>query len=59
IKKGRSFTVVRKSEPVFKLEPVDEWGDEGVWETIADFSDYSPTGGIPIAELIKKLESAR
>jgi len=51
IQKGHSFLVVKKSNPVFKLEPVDEWGDEGTWETVADFRDYSPEGGVPIHEL--------
>ena len=55
--KGHSFTIVRKSNPVFKLEPVDKWGDEGTWETIADFSSYSPEGGIPIEELRRKLKA--
>jgi hypothetical protein len=32
--------------------PVDEWGDEGTWETIADFSDM-PGGGVPAKTLLK------
>lgn len=59
IQKGHSFVVVRKSDPIFKLEPIDVWGDEGTWETVADFSSYSVEGGIPIADLIKKLKVAR
>ncbi|MDE1975129.1 MAG: type II toxin-antitoxin system prevent-host-death family antitoxin [Patescibacteria group bacterium] len=59
VEKGHSFIVVKKSTPVFKVEPVDPWGDEGTWTTIADFSSYSVTGGIPIDELIKKLEAAK
>ena len=38
INKGRSFTVVRRSRPIFKVMPVDEWGDEGQWETILDLT---------------------
>ncbi|TSC84604.1 MAG: hypothetical protein G01um101417_135 [Parcubacteria group bacterium Gr01-1014_17] len=40
VKRGRSFMVVRRSEPVFHLAPVpvDEWGDEGTWETILDLT---------------------
>lgn len=40
VKRGRSFTVVRRSAPVFHLTPVpvDEWGDEGVWETVLDLT---------------------
>lgn len=38
VNKGRSFTVVRRSRPVFKIIPVDKWGDEGHWETILDLT---------------------
>jgi antitoxin (DNA-binding transcriptional repressor) of toxin-antitoxin stability system len=59
IQKGHSFIVVRKSTPIFKLEPMDEWGDEGTWETIADFTSLQPERGIPLDELIGKLKSAQ
>lgn len=37
--RGRSFTVVRRSRPVFTITPtVDEWGDEGQWETVLSLS---------------------
>ncbi len=49
--KGRSFTVVRRSKPVFKVMPVDEWGDEGIWETVVDFTKIKK-GGVPIDEVI-------
>lgn len=54
IGKGKSFIVVRRSRPVFKVVPVDEWGDDGTWETIIDFAKIRK-GGVPIDELIKKL----
>lgn len=57
IQKGHSFVVVRKSDPIFKLEPMDVWGDDGTWETITDFSSYSIEGGVPIDDLIKKLKT--
>ncbi len=44
VARGRSFTVVRRSKPVFNIIPVDEWGDEGTWETIADFRDKNGNG---------------
>ena len=59
IQKGHSFTVVRKSSPVFKLEPTDEWGDEGTWETVADFSDFGPEGGILASDLLKSLKKMK
>ena len=59
IQKGHSFTVVRKSTPVFKLEPVDQWGDEGTWETVADFRSFLPEGGVPIDNMIKRLKALK
>ncbi|MBI2049057.1 MAG: type II toxin-antitoxin system prevent-host-death family antitoxin [Parcubacteria group bacterium] len=44
VDKGRSFTIVRRSKPVFRITPVDVWGDEGEWETVADFRDITPHG---------------
>lgn len=53
--RGKSFTVVRRSRPVFKMTPVDEWGDEGTWETVVDFTKIKK-GGVPIREVIESLE---
>lgn len=44
VKRGREFTVVRKSEPVFKIAPVDVWGDEGIWETVLNFRELNENG---------------
>lgn len=58
INKGKSFIVVRRSKPVFRVEPVDEWGDEGVWRTLIDFTKIR-RGGIPAAELLKYFRKIR
>jgi antitoxin (DNA-binding transcriptional repressor) of toxin-antitoxin stability system len=44
VEKGESFLVMRKSAPLFKIVPVDEWGDEGVWKTIVDFTKIRKNG---------------
>jgi len=49
IDKGESFTVLKRSTPVFKLTPVD---DEDMWETIIDFTELDPEG-VPIKDVIK------
>ncbi len=54
-KKGKSFTVLRRSKPIFKIVPVDEWGDEGEWETVVDFREINPKG-VPIDDVISALE---
>lgn len=57
--KGRSFTVVRRSKPVFKISPpVDEWGDDGHWETIIDFTKIKK-GGVPIDEVLQAFDRIR
>ena len=58
IEKGRSFVVVRRSKPIFKLTPVvDEWGDEGIWKSIIDFRKINPRG-VPIDDVIKALKKS-
>jgi len=54
VSKGRSFIVMRRSRPIFKVVPVDEWGDEGVWETVVDFTKIKK-GGVPAKEVLKAL----
>lgn len=53
--RGRSFTVVRRSRPVFCLTPADPWGDEGLWETVADFRDIDRRG-FPLAHALRALK---
>ena len=53
--RGKSFVVVRRSKPIFRVEPVDEWGDEGTWKTLIDFTKIKK-GGVPIREVIESLE---
>jgi len=44
VSKGKSFTVVRRSTPIFKLSPVNEWGDEGTWEIVLDLNKEGSRG---------------
>lgn len=55
VKRGRSFTVIRRSKPIFRITPVDEWGDEGVWETVIDFRDINERG-VPISDVLHSLK---
>jgi len=52
IEKGKSFVVVKKSKPLFKISSLDE--DEELWETVVDFTKVRK-GGIPAKELLAKL----
>ncbi len=52
--KGKSFTVVRRSRPVFRVVPVDEWGDEGEWETVLNFRELDPAG-VSASEVLKAI----
>lgn len=56
IEKGKSFLVMRRSTPIFKITPADEWNDEGVWDNIIDFNKIKK-GGVEIAELLKKIHT--
>lgn len=50
VTKGKSFVVLRRSKPLFKITPVE---DEE-WETIIDFTKIRK-GGIPAKELLSRL----
>ncbi len=52
VQKGQSFVVLKQSKPLFRIVPVDMWGDEGEWETLIDFTEIRK-GGIPAEELLK------
>ena len=54
IEKGASFTVVRRSRPVFTIAPVSD--DEGAWETVIDFTAIDPEG-ISARTLLKKMKA--
>ena len=54
VARGKSFTIVRRSKPVFNITPVDEWGDEGAWETVADFTKFKKDG-VSVEEVLASL----
>lgn len=51
VKAGQSFVVMKRSKPIFTINPVDVDG----WETIIDFTAFRK-GGMPIADLIARLK---
>lgn len=51
IAKGKSFTVVKRSKPIFQLNPIS---DEGNWEVIADFAAIADRG-VPADEILAQL----
>jgi antitoxin (DNA-binding transcriptional repressor) of toxin-antitoxin stability system len=52
IKKGHSFLVLRRSEPVFKISPIDE--AEELWEEVIDFTKIKK-GGVPFKQILARL----
>ena len=55
VRKGESFTVVRRSKPIFHIASPDVWGDEGMWETVADFRDIDERG-VPLEDALRALK---
>lgn len=55
VQKGKSFIVVRRSQPIFRLTPVDVWGGEGTWETVVDFTRIEKDG-VPLDDVIASLK---
>lgn len=56
VQKGQSFVVLKQSKPLFRIVPLDIWGDEGEWETLIDFTKIRK-GGIAAEELLKRLKA--
>lgn len=58
INKGKIFTVVRRSKPIFNITPVDIWGDEGSWKEIVDFTKINKKGisAIKVLESLKRIK---
>lgn len=52
--KGESFTVVRRSFPIFTLSPVDD-ESEDAWERIIDFTEINKDG-VPAREVLRSLK---
>jgi len=51
VKEGKSFIVVKRSKPLFKISPIEE--DE-IWEPVIDFTKIKK-GGIDIDDLLLRL----
>lgn len=52
VEKGKSFIVIKRSKPVFKISPPDE--NEELWESIIDFTKIKK-GGVPLKDLLSRL----
>ena len=55
VKKGKSFVVMRKSKPLFRIAPVENEDDESLWETVIDFTKFKK-GGVPLKEFLAALQ---
>jgi prevent-host-death family protein len=51
VEKGQSFTVIKRSKPIFQIGPV---ADDGQWQTIADFTDID-SKGVAVDDILKEL----
>lgn len=53
---GQSFTVVRRSKPIFAVTPLDEWGDPvGEWKPLLDFRELD-SKGVQVEKIIAALK---
>ena len=52
ISKGRSFIVVKRSRPMFKVAPLSE--DDERWETVIDFTKMNKKG-VDARKILKAL----
>ena len=52
VKKGASFTIVRRSRAVFKIVPILE--EEEQWEPVIDFTKIKK-GGVELSKILSRL----
>lgn len=52
VKRGKSFLVVKRSRPVFRIAPPDE--DADAWETVIDFTKTRKKG-VALQEILRRL----
>ena len=50
--KGKSFIVVRRSKPVFKISPAED--ESELWERVIDFTKIKK-GGVSARDIIARL----
>mgnify|MGYP001597088981 FL=1 len=51
VKKGKTFVVVRRSKPLFKITPPEE---SEIWESVIDFTKMKK-GGFLIKDLLTRV----
>ena len=51
VRQGRSFIVVKRSKPLFKIIPLTE---EGQWEEVIDFTKIRK-GGVDIKAILSRI----
>ena len=52
INKGQSFTVLKRSKPLFRVSPIDE--KNNLWEEVVDFTKIKK-GGVDINDVLSRL----
>ena len=53
--RGKSFTVIKRSRPVFRITPIDS---EDAWEAVVDFTTIKK-GGVDVHELLERIETIK
>lgn len=51
ISRGQSFTVLKRSKPIFQINPLS---DDGEWQTVVDFTEIDKNG-VPADDILKQL----
>ena len=56
VQAGESLTIVRRSQPLFKITPINS-ESESKWETVIDFTEINPNG-VSAKDLLNALQKA-
>jgi len=57
VSKGEDFIVIKRGKPIFRMVPVDEYNDEGDWDTLVDFTEIEKKGvsAQMVSDILEKL----
>lgn len=56
VSQGQTIIVIRRSEPAFKVIPIENLEGEDQWQELIDFTDGGKKKGIQANKLVKFME---
>lgn len=56
VQAGNKFIIIRNSKPAFKVVPLSDTEEDGVWETVVDFTEGGKKKGMKAKDFFDLLD---